>query len=147
MAIENDKGNIKDKYPCLLCGGDHFMKEFPRCENISKFMKINPTPIVLTNPFSSQQQLIDHMFNQGTSSSTEEIRTMSSFSINLNIRIHSYEKPIEKKDENPSSDKFPSTSSPPYLSNGPLMIKKPNLDLIVQPPNATLRKDIFNPNS
>ena len=72
---------------------------------------------------------------------------MSSFSINLNIRIHSYEKPIEKKDENPSSDKFPSTSSPRYLSNGPLMIKKPNLDLIVQPPNATLRKAIFNPNS
>ena len=71
-TTENDnKGKRKDKYPCLLCGGDHFMKDFPHREEISKFLKSNPTPTVLTYPFPSQQQLVDHMSNQGTSSSTE----------------------------------------------------------------------------
>ena len=86
---------------------------------------------MLTDPFPSQRQLIDHMSNQGTSTSMEEIRMMSSDTINLNTRSHSYDKLVEKKDENPSSEKFPSTSSPPSLSNGPLMIKKPNLELIL----------------
>ena len=51
--------------------------------------------------------------------------------INLNTRSQSYDKLVEKKDENPSSNKAPSTSSPPSLSNGPLVIKKPNIDLIL----------------
>ena len=147
MAMENDKGNIKDKYPFLLCGGDHFTKEFPSREEISKFLKSNPTPTVLTHPFPYQQQLIDHMSNQGNSSSTEEIRMMSSDTINLNTRSHSYDNPVEKKDEIPSSEKFPSTISPSSLSNGPLVIKKPNLDLILRPPKDTLKKVVFNPNA
>ena len=89
MATENDnKGKKNAKYPCLLCGGYHFMKDFPLREDISKFIKSNPTPAVLTNPFPSQQQLIDHMSNQGTSSSMKEIRMTSSDTINLNT--HSY---------------------------------------------------------
>ena len=40
MAPDNDnKGKRKDKYPCLLCGGDHLMKECPCCEEISKFFE------------------------------------------------------------------------------------------------------------
>ena len=75
-APENDnKGKRKDKYPYLLCGGDHFTKDFPRHEDISKFF--TPTPAVLTDPFPSQQQLIDHMSNQGPSNSIEEIRMIS----------------------------------------------------------------------
>ena len=85
------------------------------------------------------------MSNQGTSSSTEEIRMMSSDTINLNTCSHSYDKPVEKKEENPSSEKVPSTSSPPSSSNGPLMIKKPNLYLISRLPKDTLRKLVFNP--
>ena len=132
MTTENDnKGKRKAKYPYLLCGGYHFTKECPRHEKISKFLKSNPTTVVLTDPFPSQQQLIDDMSNQGTSSSTEEIRMMSSDTIDLNTRSHSYYKPIKKKEENPSSEKVPSTSSPPSLSNGPLIIEKPNLNLIL----------------
>ena len=86
-ATKNDtKGKRKDKYHCLLCGGDHFMKGFPHHEDISKFLKINPTPVTFIDPFPSQQQLIDHMSNQGTSSSIEEFRMMSSDTINLNTR-------------------------------------------------------------
>ena len=106
------------------------MKECPCHEEMSKFLKSNPSPTVLTDPFLSQQQLIDHMSNQGTSSSKEEIILMSLDTINLNACSHSYDKRIEKKDENPSSKKVPSTSSPSYSSNGPLIIEKPNLDLI-----------------
>ena len=100
MTTENDKGKRKDKYPCLLCGGNHFMKWCPCHEDISKFLKSNPTPMVLIDPFPSQQQLIDHMSNQGTSGSMEEIRMMSSDIINLNTRCLSYDKLIENKDEN-----------------------------------------------
>ena len=107
------------------------MKECPCHEKISKFLKINPTPAVLTDPFLSQQQLIDHMSNQGTSGSMEESKMISLDTINLNTRSHSYDKTIVKKDKNCSSEKFPSTSSPPYSSNGPLVIDKPNLDLIL----------------
>ena len=72
---------------------------------------------------------------------------MSLDTINLNNRSHSYHKLVEKKDRNPSSFKVPSTSSPPSSSNGPLVIEKPNLDLIVRPPKATLRKVVFNINA
>ena len=106
------------------------MKECPHREENNKFLKINPTPKVLTDPLPSQQQLIDHMSNQGTSGSKKEIRMMSSDTINLNTHSHSYDKPVEKKDKNPSSEKVPSTRSPPSSSNGPLVIEKPNLDLI-----------------
>ena len=70
---ENDKGKRKSKYPCLLCGGDNFTKECPRHDNISKFLKSNPARTVLTDPFPSQQQLIDHMSNKGNPNSMEEI--------------------------------------------------------------------------
>ena len=52
---ENDKGKRKEKYPCLLCGGDQFMKECPRCEEITQFLKNNHVPTVLMDPFLSQQ--------------------------------------------------------------------------------------------
>ena len=107
------------------------MKECPRREEIIKILKSNPTLAVLTDTFPYQQQLIDHMSNQGASSSMEEIRMTSSDTINLNTHSLSYDKLVEKKDENPSSKKVPSTSSPPSSSNGPLVIEKPNLDLIL----------------
>ena len=48
MATKNDnKGKIKAKYPFLLCGSDHFTKECPHHEEINKFLKSNPTPVVL----------------------------------------------------------------------------------------------------
>ena len=102
---------------------------------------------MLTNPFPYQQQLIDHMSNQGTSGSTEEIIMVSSDTINLNTCSQLFDKPTEKKDKNPPFEKAPSTSSPPSSSNGPFMIEKPNLYLILRPPKETLGNPIFNPNS
>ena len=83
------------------------MRECPRREEINKFLKTNPTPAVLTDPFPSQQQLIDHMSNQGNSSSTEEICMMSSETVNLQTQSQDYEKPADKKEDNSSSEKAP----------------------------------------
>ena len=72
---------------------------------------------------------------------------MSSETISLSSRSQSYDKIVQQKDENPPSDKVPSTSSPPSSSNGPLVIQNPNLDSILRPPKDTLRKVVFNPNA
>ena len=85
------------KYPCLLCDGGHFSKECPRRDKISQFLKSNPAPAVLTDPFPSQQQLIDHMSNQGNSSSSKEIRMIYSDTIHLQTRSQNYDKPTYKK--------------------------------------------------
>ena len=102
------------------------------------------TPVVLTNPFPSQQQLIYHMSNHGNSSSSEEIHMMSSETINLQTRSHNYEKPADKKEDNSSSDKSPPTGFPTSSSNGPLTIEKPNLDMILRLPKSTLMNFVFN---
>ena len=68
-------------------------------------MKTNPTHAVLTDPFPSQQQLIDHMSNQGHSSSLEEIRMMSSDTISLQTQSNNYDKPADKKEDHSSSGK------------------------------------------
>ena len=83
------------------------MKEFLHREEINKFLKTNPIPAFLNNPFPSRKQLIDHMSNNGNSSSLEEIRMMSSETINLQTQSQNYDKPTDKKEENSSSDKSP----------------------------------------
>ena len=72
---------------------------------------------------------------------------MSSDTISLQSRSHNYDKPADKKEDNYSSDKAPPIGSPASSSNGPLTIEKPKLDMILRPPNSTLRKEIFNPNA
>ena len=140
------KARGNPKYPCLLCGWDHFTKEWPRNDKIIKFLKSNPTPTVIIDPFPSQQQLIDHMYNQGNSSSLEEICMMSSYTINMQTR-QNYDKPADKKEDHSSLGKAPSTSSPESSSTIPLSINKPTLDMILRPPKSTLRKDVFYSNA
>ena len=99
------------------------------------------------DPFPSQQQLIDHMSNQGNSSSSEEICMMSSYTMNLQTQSYNYDKLTDKKEDHSSSGKAPSTSSPESSSTVPLSIEKPTLNMILHPPKSTLRKVIFNPNA
>ena len=124
--------------------GDHFTKEFPRREEFSKFLKTSPTPAVLKDPFPSQQQLIDHQSLHEPSSSTDEVRMMSSEMVNLNTRSHSYDPPPEKKTNEITVEK-PSSSTPP-LNNG-IHIEKPMLEEIFLPHKSTLHKSIINPNA
>ena len=123
------------------------MKQCPRREEINQFLKTNPTPTILTDPFPSQQQLIDHMSNQGNSSSLEEICMMSLDTISLKTRSQSYDKPADKKEGNSSSRKSSSTGSAKSSSTVPLTIEKPKIDMVLYPPKSTLRKAVFNPNA
>ena len=93
----DSKGKIKIKYPCLICGGDHFTKECPRREEVNKFLKGSSNPTVLKDPFPTQQQLIYHQSLHWPSSSIDEVKMMSNETINLNTRAHSYHPPLEKK--------------------------------------------------
>ena len=69
---------------------------------------------------------------------------MSSETLNLNTRSHSYDPPSEKKPDDGPSEK-PSTSTPP--PNNGIHIEKPMPKAIFLPPNITLPKSIINPNA
>ena len=116
-------------------------------DEINMFLKSNPVPVVLIDPFPSQQQLIDHMSNQGNSGPSKEVQMMSSETVSLTTCTQSYDKPEEKKNENPSPDKSPPNGSLAFSSNGPLTIEKPNLDMILHLPKSTLRKFVLIPMS
>ena len=88
----------------------------------AKVLKNSPTPTVLKDPFPSQQQLFDHKYLNKNSLSTHEVRMMSSETINLNTRSHSYDPPPEKKPDDVPSEK-PLASTPP--PNNGLHIEKP----------------------
>ena len=87
------------------------------------------------------------MSNQDNSTSSEEIRMMSSDTIHLQNWSQNYDKPADRNEDHSSSRKSPSTSSPESSSTVPLSIKKPTRDMILHPPKSTLRKGVFNPNA
>ena len=75
----DSKNKRKEKFPCLICGGDHFTKKCPHREEVSKILKNSPTPKIIRNPFLAQQQLIYHQSLHGPSSSSiDEVKKMSS---------------------------------------------------------------------
>ena len=69
---------------------------------------------------------------------------MSSETVNLNTRAHSYDPPLEQKPNDIPSEKN-STSTPP--TNNVLHLEKPIPEAIFHPPKGTLRKSIINPNA
>jgi hypothetical protein len=55
----DDQDKRKPRYPCLICGDDHYTKDCPRRAEVNKFLQGAPkpsTPVVLSQPFPSQQQ-------------------------------------------------------------------------------------------
>ena len=70
---------------------------------------------------------------------------MSSDTIHLQTRSQNYDKPVDKKEDQSSSGKVPSTSFLKSSSTVPLSIKKPTLDMILCPPKSTLQKAILIP--
>ena len=67
--------------------------------------------------------------------------------INLQTQSQNYEKPTDKKEDQSSSGKVLSTSSPKSSSNVHLYIENPTVDMILRPPKSTLQKAVFNPNA
>ena len=88
--------------------------------------------------------MIDHKSLNETSSSIDEVHMMSSETVNLNTRAHSYDPAPEKKPDDSPSEKT-STSTPP--PNNGLHIEKPIPETVFLPPKSTLCKSIINPNT
>jgi hypothetical protein len=54
----DDKDKCKPLYPFLIYGDDHYTKDCSRCVEVTKFLQgipKPPTPVVLSQPFPSQQ--------------------------------------------------------------------------------------------
>jgi hypothetical protein len=52
----DNRDKRKPQYPCLICGDDHYTKDFPRRAEVTKFLQGTtkpPTPVVLSQPFPS----------------------------------------------------------------------------------------------
>ena len=132
-----------------MCGYDHFTKDCPRCEEVNRFLKNNPTLTVLTDPFPSQQQFIDHMYLHGDSSSMEEKRMMTAETVGLTTRTQKYNKTPEKNDECTSYEKDSPTNHVPSLppSTSTLTIEKLIPDAILRPPKSMIQKTVFNPSA
>jgi hypothetical protein len=55
----DDQDKCKPRYPCLICGDDHYTKDCPRRAEVTKFLQGAPkpsAPAVLSQPFPYQQQ-------------------------------------------------------------------------------------------
>jgi hypothetical protein len=123
-----DKDKHKPRYPCLICGDDHYTKDCPRRAEVTKFLQGTPkppTPVVLSQPFPSQQQAQLVIHDQPSSSTTSYVLMCNGDSkkndITLTTRAKDYPSSKEKVDDIPPSLVQQSPSAPP--SNGPLHLE------------------------
>ena len=107
---------------------------------VSKFVKVSPTPIVLKDPFPTQ----DRKMIGSSSHSSADILIMSEVKVATRSQDYGNKNPVTGKDlEN--SNSTPPTSP---LVFEPLHIEKPNPDLVIKPPaKGVLCKSAFNPNA
>jgi len=126
--LVDDKDKRKPRYPCLICGDDHYTKDCPRRAEVTKFrqgtLKL-PTPAMLSQPFPSQQQAQLVIHDQSSPSNTSYVLMCTGDSkkndITLTTRAKDYSSSKEKVDEIPPSLVQPSPSAPP--TNGPLHLE------------------------
>jgi hypothetical protein len=76
MQPVDDKDKHKPRYPCLICGDDHYTKYCPRSVEVTKFLQGTtkpPTPVILSQPFPSQQQAQLVIHDQPSPSTTSYV--------------------------------------------------------------------------
>jgi hypothetical protein len=149
----------KPKFPCLICGDDHYTRDCPHRDEVAKIFKGNLQPAVLTQPFPQQQSLVAQTPTTGGSSNQlhDEASTSAHIymfnRVNLTTRTATYDMPVKpdkpKTTNGSVPDPLPSSVSPLFASppSGPLQIEKPSFESILRPPKSTIRKSTFNPNS
>jgi hypothetical protein len=148
-----NKDKHKPHYPCLICGDDHYTEDCPRRVEVTKFLQGTPkppTPVVLSQPFPSQQQAQLVIHDQPSSTTTSYVLMGNSDSkkndITLTTRAKYYPSSKEKVDDIPPSLVQQSPSAPP--SNDPLHLERPNPDTVLRPPpKGVVRKSAFNPHA
>jgi hypothetical protein len=136
----------KMKFPCLICGDDHYTRDCPHCDEVAKIFKGNLQPTVLTQPFPQQQYLVAQTptprgsFNQTPDDPSTSAHIYIFNGVNLTTHSVTYDMPVKpdkSKTANGSSpDPLPSTVNPPSVNppSGPLQIEKPSFDSILRPP-------------
>jgi hypothetical protein len=124
----DDMDKCKPRYPCLICGDDHYTKDCPRCIEVTKFLQgapKPPTPAVLSQPFPSQQQVQLVIHDQPSPSTTSYVLMCTGDpkknDIALTTRAKDYSPSKEKVDNPPPSLVQPSPVTPP--TNSPLHLK------------------------
>jgi hypothetical protein len=133
-----DRDKRKPRYPCLICGDDHYTKDCPRRAEVNKFLQGAPkpsTPAVLSQPFPAQQQASLVIHDQPSSSTSSFVLMCTGDSkdnIALTTRAKDYTPSKEKVDDIPPALVQLSPPNPP--TNGPLHLERPNLDTVIRPP-------------
>jgi hypothetical protein len=124
----DDRDKRKPIYPCLICGDDHYTKDCPGRAKVTKFLQGTtkpPTPVILSQPFPSQQQaqlvIHDQPFPSNTSYVLMCTKDSKKNDITLTTRAKDYSSPKEKVDAIPTSLVQPSPMTPP--TNGPLHLE------------------------
>jgi hypothetical protein len=148
----DDRDKRKPCYPFLMCGDDHYTKDCPRRVEVNKFLQGTPkpsTPVVLSQPFPSQQQASLVIHDQPSTSTQSYVLMCTGDStkndVTLTTRAKDYTPSKEKVDELPPDLVQPSPPNPP--TNGPLHIKRPSLDTVLRPPKGVIKKSAFNPHA
>jgi hypothetical protein len=149
----------KLKFPCLICGDDHYTRDCPHRNEVAKLFKGNSQPAVLTQPFSQQQSLVAQTPTPGGSSNQPPDEALTSAyiymfnGVNLTTRSTTYNMPVKpdkpKTTNGSLPDPLPSAVNPPSVipPSEPLQIEKPSFESILCPPKSTIQKSTFNPNS
>jgi hypothetical protein len=123
-----DRDKRKPCYPCLICGDDHYTKDCLRCVEVNKFLQGTPkpsTPVVLSQPFPSQQQASLVIHDQPSTSTSSYVLMCTGDSkkdnVALTTRAKDYTPSKEKVDGLPPDLVQPSQLNPP--TNGPLHLE------------------------
>jgi hypothetical protein len=124
----DERDKRRPRYPCLICGDDHYTKDCPRRAEVNKFLQGTPkpsTPAVLSQPFPSQQQASLVIHDQPSTSTSSFVLMCTDDSIKDNIslttRAKDYTPSKEKVDDLPPDLVQPSPPNPP--TNGPLHLE------------------------
>ena len=64
----------KPRYPCLICDEEHFTRDFPHRVEVVKIVKGSQRPVVLKDPFPSQDS---KMIGSSSNASEEPIMMIS----------------------------------------------------------------------
>jgi len=138
---ESTNEKRKPRYPCLICDEKNFTRDCPHRAEVAKIVKGSQTPVVLNDPFPSQDS---KMIDSSSNASEEPIMMMSHVRMATRSQDYGSKSHVGGK-EAESSNSNPSTST---LSSDPLQIEKPNPDLVIKPPaKGILRKSAFNPHA
>jgi hypothetical protein len=149
----DEKYKHKPHYPYLICGDDHYTKDFLRRAEDTKFLQGNgnpSTPVILSQPFPSQQQAQLVIHDQASPSTSSYVLMCTSDSkkneVAVAARAKDYSPSKEKFDDIPPSLVQPSPpTSPP---NNPLHLEISGLDTFLHPPpKDVVRKSTFNPHA